>query len=426
VRKAIYHCLTLAVAFGAASCNGTETPVTGSGGAPASGGAAQGGTALASGGATLVTGGTGTNSGGTAVASGGRASGGASTGGTATGGKATGGTATGGTATGGTATGGTTPAGQGPCDIFAAANTPCAAAHSTIRALFASYSGKLYQIRNSSGVTKDINALSAGGFADSASQESHCGTGTCQLLYIYDQTGHGIDLTWQGTDSPVGGISGHTPANAKAESLNVSGHKVYSAYINASQAYWVDGSAKGMPKGNSPQGIYMVTSGKHYNGLCCFDYGNGETTRAVGGGGSMDALYFGTSCWFGGCSGTGPYVEYDPEGGIYPGPTSSWPSTQKSFTSTYVTAMLKNNGSTMMLKGADATTGSLTTVASGKPTSTPNKQGALVLGSGGDCCYSNNNQSQGTFYEGAIVAGYPSDATDNSVQVNVVAAKYGQ
>jgi hypothetical protein len=348
------------------------------------------------------------------------------TGGKATGGAATGGVATGGKATGGTATGGTTPAGQAPCDIFAAASNPCATAHSTVRALFSSYSGKLYQVRNSSGVTKDINTLTAGGFADSASQESHCGTGACYLLYIYDQTGHGVDLTWQGTDSPVGGISGHTPANAKAESVNVSGHKVYSAYINASQAYWVDGSKKGMPLGNSPQGIYMVTASNHVNGLCCFDYGQGETSRSVGSCGSMDAVYFGTSCWFGGCSGTGPWVEHDPECGIYPGGSSSWPSTQRAFTSRYVTAMLKNNGTTLVLKGADSTTGSLTTVYSGKPAFTPNKQGAVMLGSGGDCCYSNNNASQGTFYEGAIVSGYPSDATDNAIQANIVAAKYGQ
>src|SRR2546426_1857310 len=48
------------------------------------------------------------------------------------------------------------------------------------------------------------------------------------------------------------------------------------------------------------------------------------------------------------------------------------------------------------------------------------KQGAIVLGSGGD----NSIGSQGTFYEGVMTAGYPTDATDNAVQANVVAAKY--
>lgn len=44
--------------------------------------------------------------------------------------------------------GGNSPAAaatQGPCDIYAAAGTPCVAAHSTTRALYASYSGALYQ-----------------------------------------------------------------------------------------------------------------------------------------------------------------------------------------------------------------------------------------------------------------------------------------
>jgi len=49
----------------------------------------------------------------------------------------------------------------------------------------------------------------------------------------------------------------------------------------------------------------------------------------------------------------------------------------------------------------------------------------IVLGSGGDCCYSNNSVSQGT-YEGAIVSGYPSDATDDAIQANIVNAGYGK
>jgi hypothetical protein len=34
--------------------------------------------------------------------------------------------------------------------------------------------------------------------------------------------------------------------------------------------------------------------------------------------------------------------------------------------------------------------------------------------------------SNGTFYEGCIVTGYPLDATEDAVQANVVAAKYGE
>jgi hypothetical protein len=87
--------------------------------------------------------------------------------------------------------------------------------------------------------------------------------------------------------------------------------------------------------------------------------------------------------------------------------------------------MLKNDAATLKLKGGDATTGTLTTVYSGKPAFTPDKRGGVVLGSGGDCCYSNSNASIGTFYEGAIVKGYPSDATDEAIQANIVAVQYG-
>src|ERR671931_1732716 len=58
-------------------------------------------------------------------------------------------------------------AGPGPCDIYASGGTPCVAAHSTTRALFQSYSGRLYQVRRArDNATTDINALSAGGVAN--------------------------------------------------------------------------------------------------------------------------------------------------------------------------------------------------------------------------------------------------------------------
>src|SRR5579864_7681573 len=38
------------------------------------------------------------------------------------------------------------PRPPGPCDIYAAGGTPCVAAHSTTRALYAAYNGPLYQV----------------------------------------------------------------------------------------------------------------------------------------------------------------------------------------------------------------------------------------------------------------------------------------
>jgi flagellar hook assembly protein FlgD len=180
--------------------------------------------------------------------------------------------------------------------------------------------------------------------------------------------------------------------------------------------------------------MYMVTSGTHVNSGCCFDYGNSETTRKADAAGAMDAIYFGTSCWFASshpCSGKGPWVQADLEWGLYPGGSQNWNTNQKSFTSKYVTAMLKNNGTTKFaLKGSDAQAGSLSTLWDGVLPSGYNpmkKQGAIILGSGGDCCRVGGgvNQSLGTFYEGAMVSGYPTDETDNAIQANIVSAGYG-
>src|SRR4051812_9140767 len=48
----------------------------------------------------------------------------------------------------------------GPCDIYAAAGTPCVAAHSSTRALYAAYNGPLYQVkRQSDDAVKDIGVV---------------------------------------------------------------------------------------------------------------------------------------------------------------------------------------------------------------------------------------------------------------------------
>lgn len=299
-------------------------------------------------------------------------------------------------------------------------------AHSTVRALSGSYGGRLYQVRRASdSTTKDVAASAKGGFAAAATQDSFCAGTTCVITIMYDQSGHGNDLVYQG---PGGAGGQDTAANAAGESFTAGGGKVYSLYIKPGNSYWRDGSASGVPTGSSPEGLYMVTSGTHVNGGCCFDYGNSETNRKVGGNGAMDAINFSTQCWFKGCAGSGPWVQADLEDGLYQGGSAAGNPSDTSLTSRFVTVMLKNNGtSTYALKGGNAQSGNLSSFYSGPlpPGFSPmHKQGAIVLGSGGDCCATNANLSQGTFYEGAIVSGYPSDATDDAVQANVVGAGY--
>jgi hypothetical protein len=416
------------------SSNGTggasgAAGATGSGGITGSGGAGNAGMGGATGspggfgaGGNTASGGHAGTGTGAVAGSGGRGGAGGSAGTGAVAGS-------GGTSVGGSA--GSAGSSMGPCDIYAAANTACVAAHSTVRALLGSYSGNLYQVKRASdGMTKDIGVISAGGVADTATQDAFCSGTTCTITIVYDQSGHGNFVEAETPDSTVGGHSGQTASNATQESFTVGGHKVYSLYMKTSQAYWRDGSKSGMPTGSAPQGIYMVTSGKHYGSGCCFDYGNGETSRTYVAGPSMDALNFSNCTIWGTGAGTGPWVMADLEGGLYSKGSSGQSTADPSLTFTYVTAMEKNNGTgTFALKGADATTGALSTFYSGAvpPGYSPNKkQGSIVLGSGGDCCYSNNTLSQGTFYEGAIVSGYPSDSTDAAIQANIVSAAYGK
>ena len=370
-----------------------------------------------------------------AVAGGGGSAGASGRGGSAGGGRGgSGGTA--GTGAGGAAgSAGTAGAGSvvGPCDIYKNGGNPCVAAHSTVRALFGAYSGKLYQVRNAAGVTKDILTLMPGGAADGLSQDAFCSGTTCVTTVLYDQSGHGNDLWYQGS-TMVPASTSSRPATATTESLTLNGRKVYSLYINPNNSYWVDASKSGIALGSQPEGLYMVTSGKHFNSGCCFDYGNSEVGRTADGPGTMDAINLSSITAWGTGAGNGPWVLADLEYGLF-SQTQGGSKNQNvpTQTSTYVTAVLKNNGTTeFALRGGNAQTGSLSTYFKGALPgggwSPMKKQGAIVLGSGGDCCKPGGgaNLSAGTFYEGSIVTGYPSDATEEAVQANVVAAGYGK
>jgi glycerophosphoryl diester phosphodiesterase len=99
------------------------------------------------------------------------------------------------TGTGGSGSGGGTGSGTGPCDLYASGGTPCVAAHSMVRALFSSYSGRLYQVtRASDASAQDISTLAAGGYANAASQDTFCASTTCTITMIYDQTRFHNDL----------------------------------------------------------------------------------------------------------------------------------------------------------------------------------------------------------------------------------------
>jgi hypothetical protein len=311
-------------------------------------------------------------------------------------------------------------AGTQPCDIYAAAGTPCVAAHSTVRALYSGYNGSLYQVRRASdNATTDIGVLAAGGYANSAAQDTFCANTTCIITTIYDQSPQHNDLTIEGPGAAGGQDVG---ANAAALPVTAGGHKVYGVYIAPGTGYRHH-VGTGVAVNGQPEGMYMVASGTHVNGGCCFDYGNVEASIADTGNGHMDAVNLGTTCFFGPCSGVGPWVAGDLENGLYQGSGSN--TADLGNATPFVTALLKNNGqTTFALKGGNAQSGGLTTWYNGAlpPNGyTPmHQEGSIVLGTGGD----NSNASIGSFFEGVMTAGYPTDAADNSVQANIVSVGY--
>ena len=158
-------------------------------------------------------------------------------------------------------------------------------------------------------------------------------------------------------------------------------------------------------------------------------YGNAEVNEKDDGRGQMSALYFGinnvsSKGWCGG-SGDGPWAMIDIENGIYGGNcTASINNDNTPLPFPFVTAMVKDDTSGFVLKGGDATTGKLKTMYDGprpRDYKSLHKQGALILGIGGD----NSHSAVGTFYEGAIIAGISSDATDALIATDIRSSGYG-
>ena len=305
-------------------------------------------------------------------------------------------------------------ASSGPCDIYAAASTPCVAAYSTVRALFSSYTGPLYAvIRQSDSNYIGIGQL-ADGYADAATQDNFCANTTCIIQVIFDQTSNGNHLF----PAPPGGAArgpgpnGYDlPAFAAALPITAGGHKVYGVYFQSGMGYRNDATT-GVAVNGQPEGVYMVSSGIHLNGGCCFDFGNAETNNYDNGAGHMDAMNL-----F--CSGVpcSPNAGLDMENGIY-GSLAVADGTP------FVTAMGANDGQHYYtIYQGNAQSGSLPTTGS---TALPSgyapmhQEGAIILGIGGD----NSDTTIGSFFEGVMTSGAPSSTTMNAVQANIVAVGY--
>jgi hypothetical protein len=336
--------------------------------------------------------------------------------------------------------GGAPPRPKGPCDIYAAAGDACVAAHSTTRALFAAYNGPLYQVlRQSDGKTLDIGVVQpsasptpdAGGYANAAAQDAFCANTYCWIAKIYDQSPKHNDLV----QAPRGGFSGPAMGGfnnlpiADMAPITIMGHKAYGVFIAPGMGLRQN-DTKGTAVDDLAEGQYWVINGHHYNSGCCFDYGNAEIDSRDDDNGTMETTYYGTAgAWFHGPP-PGPWVMTDQEnnlvGCVNVGSASKTCDNLPNINWRFVTAIAKGEPHHWTSMGGDAQKGDLRVMFDGPRvdiTYDPmRKQGAILLGNGGD----NSNSSQGTFYEGAMTAAgtFPTDATDQLVQANVVAAKY--
>jgi hypothetical protein len=328
------------------------------------------------------------------------------------------------------------PRPKGPCDIYAAANDPCVAAHSTTRALYAAYNGPLYQVlRQSDGKTLGIGVvqpgIDGGGYADAAAQDAFCANTYCWITTIYDQSPKHNDLV----QAPRGGFSGPAMGGfnnlpiADMAPITIMGHKAYGVFIAPGMGLRQN-DTRGTAVDDQAEGQYWVINGRHYNSGCCFDYGNAEIDSRDDDNGTMETTYYGNAgAWFHGPP-PGPWVMTDQEnnlvGCVNPGSVSKVCDNLPNITWRFVTAFAKGEAHHWTSMGGDAQTGDLKVMFDGPRVDVTydpmRKQGAILLGNGGD----NSVGSQGTFYEGAMTAAgtFPTDATDQLVQANVVAAKY--
>jgi hypothetical protein len=344
-----------------------------------------------------------------------------------------------------------------PCKVITGQGTGsrCVSAHSTARLIAPDYTGPLYQLCKGTanpgpgscqGGVMDIVAIN--GYADVASHDAFCAAEACTITKIYDQSGLGNDLE----PAPGGGAKNtpDNPARANALPVVLNGHRAYGVLIKPGMGYRAgcDGCTikrgNGMPLGDEPQSVYMVTSQKDLIDGCCFNYGNAETASRDDGNGTAEAINFSAGVvWGTGLGGKpGPWVMADLENGLYAG----WENRQDKNISTnkplkfdFVTAVLvgdvavKNSGKgRFALYGADAqgldvTFGRITAMYDGiRPEKTGyvpmQKQGSLVLGIAGD----NSSGGGGRFYEGATIAGAALDtSTLAMLQASIVAAGYG-
>jgi len=338
--------------------------------------------------------------------------------------------------------GGSAPS-EGPCDIFRDGGQPCVAAYSTVRRLSATYSGPLYQIRSESspentgsgGQTHDVRQ-NDDGFADIATIEAACTDTLCTVSLLYDQSGNGNDLRVAKAGIMAAGPHAATDdfeSVATKGALKVAGHDVFGLYMEPRQGYRLPARGSGVPYREAAQGIYLLADGTRSATGCCWEFGNVgllrtftepvtlfygiETGNRGAGEGPWFMADFGAGVWAGGSE------PGDPGWGAGSTGSPAAPNPENpSMPSSFALGFLKTDANDYALRMADVTTAtSLITAYRGSLPQRVLLGGSVVLGVSTE----NANASWGTFYEGAVIAGFPADGTEQAILENIRAAGYG-
>jgi hypothetical protein len=142
-------------------------------------------------------------------------------------------------------------AAEGPCDILQTAGNPCVAAHSTVRALYASFDGPIYNVTRPDGTSANIGVLQPGGFANITAHDVFCPKRDCVISNVFDQSPQQNHLGQR-----------HKLVNASQHKITVgpSSTPVYGMWFDPGFGYHVDNTT-GIATGNDPESIYAVMSG---------------------------------------------------------------------------------------------------------------------------------------------------------------------
>ena len=203
----------------------------------------------------------------------------------------------------------------------------------------------------------------------------------------------------------------------------VGGYKEYGLYINGQTGYR-DNSTSGVAVNGAAEGMYMVASGTHVNSGCCFDFGNAETNTRDNGDGHMDAVNLDHLLRVLAVHGKRPLGRGRHGERPVRGRERQQPERHKQ------QQRLRHRGAEEQRadvlraqrrqRAIRRTVDLLGRVAARAATRRCTRRARSCSAPAATTA----TPSIGSFFEGVMTSGYPTDAADNAVQANIVAAAY--